>query len=107
MSNVITLKGQVNEDGQLIVNLPPDAPRGEVEITIRKTAQPALELTPEEEAALDAEFEALMNDPATFSGLGLTAEEIANSPEFGAWAHRDDIVDGETFVENARSKRRY
>lgn len=100
MTDRITVKGEVTEDGQLIVQLPPDAPRGAVEVTVRK------HLTPEEEAALDAEFEALLNDPATFTGLGLSAEEIAGSPVFGIWADREDMADSATYVEELRRKNR-
>lgn len=50
MTDMITIQGKVTEDGQLIVQLPPDAPRGTVEVIVKKIRQ----YTPEEEAAADA-----------------------------------------------------
>lgn len=107
MSHSIILEGEVSADGKLVIQLPPDGPRGTVEVTVRAIEQtPARELSPEEEAALDAEFEALMSDPTTFTGLGLTAEEIARSPEIGIWADRDDIKDSVEFVARMRRENR-
>lgn len=102
MTDMITIQGKVTEDGQLIVQLPPDAPRGDVEITVKKVVTH----TPEEEAAADAEFEALMNDPTTFTGLGLSAEEILNSPVYGIWADRTDMVDSAEYVRQLRRRNR-
>ena len=108
MTETIILEGEVGEDGRLVVQIPPDGPRGPVEVIVRKVApeRPAPELTPEQEAALDAELEALLDDPATFDGLGLTAGEIANSPEIGIWADREDMRDSAAYVEKIRSRRR-
>jgi len=103
MSDMIVIDTEVGEDGKLVVQLPPDAPQGQVRVTIEKiesVTQP--ELTPEEEAALDAEFEALMSDPKTFTGLGLTAEEIAKSPEIGIWKDREDMKDSVQWVAEIR-----
>lgn len=103
MSDMIVIDTEVGEDGKLVVQLPPDGPQGQVRVTIEKIEpihQP--ELTAEEEAALDAEFEALMSDPKTFTGLGLTAEEIANSPEFGIWKDREDMKDPVEWVTRMR-----
>jgi hypothetical protein len=105
MTDMITVKGEVTEDGQLIVELPPDAPRGAVEVTLKKTAS-TTGLTLEEEAALDAEFEALLDDPATFTGLGLSAEDIARSPEIGIWKEREDMIDPVAYVAELRRKSR-
>jgi hypothetical protein len=81
MMNTIVIESEVGEDGKLSIQLPPGAPRGRVHVTIQLTAEAtAHRMTPEEEAALDAEFEALMNDPTTFTGLGLTAEELSMKP---------------------------
>jgi hypothetical protein len=52
-------------------------------------------LTPEEEA----ELEALRANP---EGMGLTAEEIARSPEIGLWKDRTDIIDSVDFVNEMR-----
>lgn len=107
MSDMIIIDAEIGEDGRLNLQLPPDAPHGQVRITIEKVApQQPSELTPEEEAALDAELEALLKDPKTFTGLGQTAEEIAQSPEIGAWSHRTDITDSAEFVEKMRRNSR-
>ncbi|MBE2270095.1 MAG: hypothetical protein IAE80_17795 [Anaerolinea sp.] len=101
-------KVSVGEDRKLVIEiqLPEDTPVGEevtVSVTQPKPIPTEPELTPEEEAALDAELEALLNDPTTFTGLGLTAEEIAKSPEIGMWADREDSV---AWVQEQRRKRR-
>jgi hypothetical protein len=107
MSDMIVIDAEVGEDRKLVVQLPPDAPQGQVRVTVEKiTPHDQPELTPEEEVALDAEFEALINDPKTFTGLGLTAEEIAKAPEICSWAHRTDIADSAEFVENMRRNSR-
>jgi hypothetical protein len=107
MSDMVIVKGNVSEDGQLIVELPSDTPHGEVEVIVRKIAPVATpELTPEEEAFWDAEFEKLINDPKTFTGLGLTIGEIAQSPEIGIWADREDMADPVAYLEEMRRKRR-
>jgi len=107
MSDMIVIDTEIGEDRKLVVQLPPDAPQGQVRVTVEKIApdvQP--KLTPEEEAALDAEFEALMSDPKTYTGLGLTAEEIAKSPEIGIWKDREDMKDPVKWVTEMRRKRR-
>ena len=35
-------------------------------------------------------------------GAGLTAEEIASSPEIGAWAEDGEVQSGAEYVENLR-----
>jgi hypothetical protein len=102
MTDRITIQGKVTEDGQLIVQLPPDAPRGTVEVIVKKISQ----YTPEEEEEADAEFEAMMNDPAIFTGQGLSAEEILNSPVYGSWADREDITDSANYVAEMRRRSR-
>jgi len=107
MSDMIVIDAKVGEDRKLVVQLPPDAPQGQVRVTIEKI-EPVNEpeLTPEEEAALDAEFEALMSDPRTYTGLGLTAEEIAKSPEIGIWKDREDTKDSAEWVAEMRRQSR-
>lgn len=103
MAEILVIEEQVGDDGQIVLRLQPGA---HVRITIENVAPEIVErLSPEEEAALDGKLKALMNDPLTYKGLGLTAGEIANSPEFGAWKDRTDIVDGASYVENMRKKR--
>jgi hypothetical protein len=63
----LSLEGEVTEDGRLVVILPSDVPRGRVRVTV-ELAPEALELSEED-----------------LRGLGLTAQEIASSPEVGAW----------------------
>jgi len=83
----LSLEGEVTEDGRLVVILPSDVPRGRVRVTV--------ELAPE---ALDLSEEDLR-------GLGLTAQEIASSPELGAWGLESSTQDGAGFVETLRSVR--
>jgi hypothetical protein len=107
MVDMVVVKGKVTEDGQLIIELPSDTPHGDVEVVVRKIAPAVtLELTPEEEAYWDTEFEALINDPKTFTGLGLTAEEIAKSPEIGIWQDREDMADPVAYLAEMRRKSR-
>jgi hypothetical protein len=104
MNAPIILKGHVDKDGHLVVELPPDAPRGAVEVRLRPLEEKAPEDMTEEE--LDAALEALRNDPTTFTGLGLRSDEIAHSPDVGAWAHRTDIGDSIEYVQAMREQRR-
>jgi hypothetical protein len=107
MSDMIVIDAEVGDDGKLVIQLPPDAPQGQVRVTVEKigSANPP-ELTPDEEAALDAEFEALMSDPKTYTGLGLTAEEIAKSPAIGIWKDREDMKASVQWVAEMRRNRR-
>jgi hypothetical protein len=81
------LEGEITEDGRLVVTLPPDVPPGRVKITV--------ELAPEA-------FEPSEDD---LRGLGLTAQEIAASPEVGAWGQESLELDSARFVETLRSPR--
>jgi hypothetical protein len=106
MHNMIVIETEIDEDGKLSLQLPPDSPRGPVEVIIRevKPAYVPPHLTSEEDAALEAELKDLLSDEG-LKGLGLTAEEIANSPAFGIWADRTDITDSVEFIESMRRKR--
>lgn len=107
MSDIVIVKGDVSEDGKLNVELPPDAPRGEVEVVVRKvSSDEKLRLTPEDEAALEAEISVLLSDPKTFTGLGLTAEEIAKSPAIGIWKDREDMADPVAYLAEMRRRSR-
>ena len=107
MSDIVIVEGKIDENGQLIVQLPPDAPKGDVEVTIKKrTVYLTPELTLEEEAALDAEFETLMNDPQTFAGLGLPMGEILKSPAIGIWKNREETQDSVAWIAEMRRKKR-
>jgi len=94
--DMIIIDTNVEDDGLLTVQLPPDAPRGLVRVTIEKVI--------DEEATPDAELDDLFID-SYLDGEGLTAEVIASSPEFGMWEDQNVITDGETYVENIRGKR--
>jgi hypothetical protein len=83
----VILEGEVTEDGQLLVTLPPGVPRGRVRVTV--------ELAPEH-------FELSEDD---LRGLGLTAQEIAVSPELGVWGQESPELDGARFVEALRGVR--
>ena len=107
MADMITVNGKVTEDGKLVVELPPNTPHGNVEVTLRQLDTEAEHhLSTEDEATLDAEFEALINDPLTFAGAGLTAEEIAQSPEIGIWKNREEMADPAAYIINLRRKSR-
>lgn len=107
MTDKFVIDETIGEDG--IVRLPPDAPRGNVRITIEPAEETESvadkQLSPEEEAALDAEIAALLT-PEALKGEGLTAEEIARSPEIGAWAHRTDITNSVEFINKMREENR-
>lgn len=106
MTDMMIITQRVGEDGTVTLHLKPGT---QVEITVKEltptlVAQP--DLTPEEEAALEAEFQALINDPTTFTGLGLTAGEIAKSPAIGIWEDREEMRDSVAWVEKMRRERR-
>lgn len=104
MTDMMVITQQVGEDGTVTLHLTPGT---QVEIRIKELSpKPELNLTPQEEAELDAELQKLLNDPATFRGRGLTAGEIAKSPAIGMWAHRTDINDSVEFVNNMRKERK-
>lgn len=90
--------------GEITLRFPPNKRlRIQVyELNDETTNQP----DPAEEVAAQAEIDALLNDPLTFTGLGLTAEEIARSPDIGAWAHRHDITSGAEFINAQRSAKK-
>ena len=96
MSDKYVFEKTVGEDGTL--QLPPDAPRGHIRITV-EAVQP--ELSAEEEAALDAQIQELLSDE-NLRGKSQAAEEIAHAPEIGIWQDRTDITDSVEYVENMR-----
>lgn len=107
MTDKFVIEENIGADGKIVLQLPPNAPRGRIRITFETVEPPNTPtLSLEEEAALDAEIDALLTSE-NLHGLGQTAAEIAAAPEFGAWEHRDDIENGETYVEELREKRRF
>lgn len=85
MATALRIPGEVTEDGRLVVELPAELPRGPVFVTVESQDEGELELTEED-----------------LLGLGLTAQEIAEAPEIGAWANEPDAPSGEAFVEQIR-----
>ena len=83
MKIALRVEGEITEDGHLLVDLPPELPRGRVVVT----------LEPLEDDLRLAEDDLM--------GAGLTAEEIASSPEIGAWAE-DGEESGAEYVERIR-----
>lgn len=88
---VLTVEAEITGDGRLLVELPPDAPRGKVVLTLEVPPEDDLELADED-----------------LRGLGLTAEEIAAAPEIGVLAEDPQVPSGAEFVERLRAaKPRY
>ena len=86
MKNALKVEGEITEDGHLLVELPPETPRGRVVVTLELLSEDDdLKLTEED-----------------IRGEGLTAEEIASSPEIGAWAEGEDEQSGAEYVETIR-----
>jgi hypothetical protein len=85
MKTALRVEGEITEDGHLILELPPELPRGRVVVTLEPLPEDDLELTEED-----------------LKGAGLTAEEIAASPEIGAWADDKTVPSGAEYVENLR-----
>jgi len=80
----VRVEGEITAEGHLRVELPPELPRGRVAVTLEPLPEESLDL-PEED----------------LKGLGLTAAEIAASPEIGAWAEERE-VSGAEYVESLR-----
>jgi hypothetical protein len=85
MKTVLRVEGEITEDGHLLVDLPPELPRGPVVITLELLSGGDLELSEED-----------------LRGTGLTAEEIASSPEVGAWTQDNDVPSGAEYVDAIR-----
>lgn len=84
MKTALRVEGEITEDGHLVIDLPPELPSGRVVVTLEPVPEDDLDLSDED-----------------LKGAGLTAEEIAASPEIGAWAD-DDIGSGAEYVEKLR-----
>jgi hypothetical protein len=85
MKNALKVEGEITEDGHLLVELPPETPRGRVVVTLELLSEDDLKLTEED-----------------LRGEGLTAAEIASSPEIGAWTEGKDEQSGAEYVETIR-----
>lgn len=84
MKIALRVEGEITEDGHLLVDLPPELPRGRVVVTLEPLPEDDLDLAEED-----------------LKGAGLTAQEIAASPEIGAWAE-DKKQSGAEYVEKLR-----
>jgi len=83
MKIALRVEGEITEDGHLVIDLPPELPRGRVAVTLEPLLDEDVEVT-----------------EADLVGAGLTAEEIASSPEIGSWA--DEEESGAELVETLR-----
>lgn len=102
MTDKFVIDETVGDDGRLVLQLPPDAPHGRIRITIEPTpAASKPPLSPEEEAALDADIAELLSDE-NLRGKGLTAGEIARSSAIGIWKDRNDMTDSVEYVNQMR-----
>lgn len=81
----LRMRGEVTEDGRLVVELPAELPRGRVLVTVEPEG--------------DNDFDVAEED---LRGLGLTAREIARAPEIGSWADDPETPSGAEFVERIR-----
>jgi len=85
MKRALRVEGEITADGELLIDLPPELPRGRVVVTLEPLLEDDLDLTEED-----------------LKGAGLTAEEIAQSPEIGAWAEDRNVPSGAEYVEHLR-----
>lgn len=92
---IFTIEGKITDDGQLIIDLPENAVRGPVWVTI-ESQLPYLEEDEEDDEAAEPLWSA-----GDLFGLGQTAEEIANAPEIGSWAD-NPITDSAAYVRALR-----
>jgi hypothetical protein len=88
MKTELCVKGEITKDRRLLVDLPPELPSGRVVLTLKFVGEDDLEVRDKD-----------------LQGLGLTAEEIAASPEIGAWGGNPEVSDGAEYVENLRRAR--
>ena len=93
MIDKIIIQGEINDDGELIIQLPPDAPRGAVQITIEQTMA-----LPEDD--FDAELDALIDESLNSKGMTMGEIELPDEPIF------DNLPDSEEYINQVR-KRRY
>ncbi len=100
--DTIKLKGFITDNGELKVDLPPDLPSGEVEVTIQPVEQPVAEqeeLPWEERPWTEEEIrEMLKPNPKT-------GAEIVALGHTGGWEHYG-IKDSVEWIEEQRRKRR-
>lgn len=105
MSDILILEENIGEDGKLVLQIPPDGPRGDVQIIVKQVTKSVEPEISHEDVYYDAELEELLSDE-NLNGLGLTAEESVKSPAIGMWKDRADMVDSVQYVQEMRRKRR-
>lgn len=86
MHPMLKIKGEITEDGLVLDELPSALPRGRVVVTLELLSADDLDLGDED-----------------LQGEGLTAQEIAASPEIGSWSDCKDLGSGAEYVEALRS----
>ena len=87
MKQAVRIEGEITEDGHLLVDLPPELPHGRVAVILEPLSEEKLDLTEED-----------------LQGVGLTAAEIAQSPEIGSWADDLEVQSGAEYVDRIRGK---
>lgn len=104
MTTLLVIEEEVGADGKIILEFPPGK---RIRIQVDEVTEVAAsQYTSEGETQAEAELEALLNDPTTLTGLGLTAEEILKSPAIGIWKDREDMKDSVAWVEKTRRQSR-
>ncbi len=96
MTDKVIVQGEINNDGELIIQLPPDVPRGSVKVTIE---QASINIEIDD---FDEELEAIIDDSLNSESLTMGEIELPDAPIFD-----DDFPDGKIYVDQIRSKRRY
>lgn len=103
---------EIDQDGRLTVDLPPDIARRVLTITVRardgeieavEVKTDEAETTDANNSAYDAEIETLLAGDVLLTGLGQTAAAIAAAPEIGSWAD-SPITDSAQYVEDLRKQ---
>lgn len=104
MTIKIIIDGEINDNGELVVNLPADVPRGRVKITLEPTPESPIDNNYSDD--LDEELEALLDETFANSHKGLTMGEIALADEIGILEDDKNFPDGKTYVEQIRKNQR-
>lgn len=99
---ILTLKGVITDDGVLQVELPPDAPRGSVDVTLEfdeVMGIPAADLLASDLVGMWADRNTQAEVPQD-STLG----NLLKTGAVGVWADRTDIGDSVEFAREIRRK---
>lgn len=108
----IILRETINEDRilHLELQLPIDAPKGQVRVTIEPNVEIVDPLQPPEgmtEAEIDALFEeALALREKYPHGQGLTPAEIVELPQVGLWKDRPETQNSVEYIARLRHRNR-